>query len=49
MVKLNLYTNRAVFSLVLFTIYVVVVVMDPATLSNTINTHRSWFSVRSWI
>jgi len=32
----------------LFTIYVVVVVsMDPATPSNTINTHRSWFSAGS--
>jgi len=41
-------TNRiAVFSC-LFTIYVVVVVsMDPATPSNTINTHSSWFSAGS--
>jgi len=46
----NTLTNRiAVFS-VLLTIYVVVVVsMDPATPSNTINTHRSWFSAGSEI
>jgi len=31
----------------LFTIYVVIVSMDPATPSNTINAHSSWFSAGS--
>jgi len=40
-------TYRILYLVVLFSIYVVVISMDPATPSNTINAHSSCFSANS--